>query len=119
MKSQINRIAIALVIVSLMGITALAKTRKATITLDSSMKVNGTVLKKGNYDLRFDEEKNELSILKAGKVVARSTINTQKRDRKAERLELKSTGTGDEKELISVAFGGADFNVVLNGQATR
>ena len=114
MKSLITRFALALVIASLMGVTAMAaKSRKESLVIDSSIKVNGTLLKKGNYDVRFEEEKNELSILKNGKVVARANGSTEKRDSKAPRTTIKSTGEGDDRQLVSVTFGGADYNVVV------
>ena len=114
MKSLITRIAIALVVASLMGTTAFAsKSRKESFTIDSTMKVNGTVLKRGNYDVKVEEEKGELSILKDGKVVARATVASEKRENKARGFELKSTGSGEERQLVSIAFGGADYNLVV------
>lgn len=120
MKPLINRIAIAFVIASLMGVTAMAKSRKGSLTLDSNLKVNGTLLKKGNYDIKLEEDKNELSILKDGKVVARANVSTEKRAQKAPRTEVRSSGQGDDRQLISVAFGGADFNAVIrDSQASK
>ncbi len=114
MKSLISRIAVALVIASLMGVTAFAaKGRKESLMLDSSLKVNGTVLKKGNYDVQLQEETGELSILKNGKVVARANVATEKRTNKAPRTEIKSTGSGEERALVSVTFGGSDTSLVV------
>lgn len=113
MKSLINRIAIAFVVASLMSIAAFAKERKESFTIDSTMKVNGTVLKKGSYDVRVAEDKGELEILRNGKVVARANVSTEKRSTKASRFELRSTGTGEERTLAGVAFSGSDYNLVL------
>ena len=53
-------------------------------------------------------------------MIARATTTSAKRDRKARTLEVKSTGSGDDVQLISIAFSGSDRDVVLNGsQATR
>lgn len=114
MKSVISRIAIALVIASLTGSSALAaKGRKESLMLDSAMKVNGTLLKKGNYDIKLEEETGQLSILKNGKVVAQANVATEKRSSKASRTEIRSTGQGDDRSLVSVTFGGSDTNLVL------
>ncbi len=115
MKSSLKQIAIALVITSLMAISAFAKTRKESVTLPSDTTINGTLVKSGTYDLKFDEANGELSIIKSGKVIARATTTSEKRDAKARKFELRMTGNGSEQQLISIAFAGADQNLVLNG----
>ncbi len=115
MKSLTKKIAIALVIASLTAISALAKVRKESITLLSNTTVNGTLVKKGTYDLKFDDEKGQLTILKDGKLIAQASTTSEKRDGKAKKFELRYTGAGEEKQLIGIAFSGADENIVLNG----
>src|SRR4030095_14506091 len=102
MKSFLNHIAIALLITSLAGITAFAKTKKQTVTLDTAMKLNGTVVNKGTYELKFDDASGELSLVKDNKVVARATASAEKRDTKARRFALRSTGSGNEPHTNSV-----------------
>src|SRR5207253_7857905 len=117
MKSLLKQIAIALVIASLTAVSAIAKTRKESIVLPTNTTVNGTLVKSGNYDLRFDDEKGELSIMKNGKVIAQASTTAVKRDHKARNFELRTTGTGEEKQLIGIAFAGADENMMLNGSS--
>lgn len=120
MKSIVNRIAIALLITSLASVSVFAKAKKETLKLLTDIKVNGTLVKKGVYDLKFDDQTGELSIMKGDKVIARATTSSIKRDSKAKTLELRTTGNGDEMQLLSVAFTGAAENLVLNGsQASR
>jgi hypothetical protein len=120
MKTILNRIALALLIASLAGLSVFAKGKTERVTFPTNIKINGTLVNKGVYDLKFDEKTGELSIIKGGKVIARATTSLAKRDRKAQSLEFKSTMNGDVAELISVAFGGSDENHVLNGsQASR
>jgi hypothetical protein len=120
MKSILSRIAIALVITSLTTGMALGLGRKESVTFDTNIKVNGTPVSKGVYDLKYDEKTEELSIVKGKKVIAKVTTTAGKRDGKARRLELRSTGTGDDKELISVTFGGMDHDLIINNsQASR
>ena len=115
MKSLIKRISIALVISSLAAASVVAKTRKESISFTSNTTVNGTLVKKGNYDLKFDDEKGELSIVKDGKVIAQASTTAAKRDAKASKFELQLTGSGAERQLVGVAFGGSDQNTVISG----
>lgn len=118
MKSLIKQISIAFVITSLTAVSAFAKTRKESITLTTNTTVNGTLVKSGTYQLMFDDEKGELSIVKNGKVIAQSGTTSEKRDSKAARqFELRLTGSGEEKQLIGISFAGADQNIVLNGSS--
>ncbi len=115
MKSLINRIAIALLVASLASVSAFAKTKKETIKFPTNIKVNGTLVQKGTYDLTFDDETKEVVIAKNNKVIARAPATIEKRDGKARTFLFKSVGSGDETELIGVTFAGADHNVVING----
>ena len=120
MKSIINRIAIALLITSLTSVAAFAKTKKETVTFPADIKVNGTVLTKGVYDLKYDDAAGEITIAKDGKVVARASATVEKRDQKARAFQVRSSGSGDEKQLIGVTFAGADHNVMVgNSNASR
>ncbi len=120
MRSILNRIAMALLVASLAGGIVFGKSKKETVTFQSDIKVNGTVVNKGSYDIKFDEKTEELSIMKGGKVIAKASTTVAKRDRKARTLEVKSNRVGGETELISIAFGGMDHDLVLNNsQASR
>lgn len=120
MKSLINRIAIALLITSLTSVAAFAKTKKETVTFPTDIKVNGTVVSKGVYDLKYDDAAGEVTIAKDGKVVARAAATMEKRDKKARQFQIRSVGSGEETQLIGVTFAGADHNVVVgNSNASR
>ena len=114
MKSFVNRITIALVVVALSSVAAFAKTKRETVTFPNNIKVNGTLVKQGTYDLKFNEETNELSILKSGKVIAKTTIRAEK-GVKARGLQFASIGSGDERQLLSVTFSGSDQKLVVSG----
>jgi hypothetical protein len=120
MKTILNRIALALLITSLAGIAAFAKGKKETVNFPTDIKVNGTVVSSGTYEVKFDESTNELSIVKGSKVIAKATTSTAKRDRKAKSFEVRTSGSGAETQLTSVAFSGSDQNLVLSGsQASK
>ena len=114
MKSFVNRITIALVIVALASVAAFAKTRRDTVTFPTDIKVNGTLVKQGTYDLKFNEETNELLILKRGKVIAKANTRTEK-GTKARGTQFSSIGSGDERQLVNITFSGTDQKVVVSG----
>lgn len=113
MKSIVSRMVAIVMVGALTGVVALAKVHKHKVTFDSDIKVNGTLVKKGTYDVKFDDESGQLSIVKNGKTVAQAMARLESREKKANDFQLRSTTTGDETEMIGVTFGGSDKNVVL------
>ena len=114
MKFIINRVMVAFLLVTLAGAAAFAKSNIGTFSFSSNIKVNGTLVKKGNYDVRFDEKTGELSIKKDGKVVAKAAARLEKRFRKAAGNEVQTTLDGMDQRLVAITFGGSDQNVVVN-----
>ena len=118
MKSIVKRLVVVLVVGALTSIAAFAKVSKHKVTFENDIKLNGTVVKKGSYDVKFDDESGQLSIIKNGKVVAQAMARTEQRAKKADDFQLRSTGSGDESQLVGVTFGGSDKDVVVtNGAA--
>jgi hypothetical protein len=120
MKSLFSRIAMALLITSLASVSVFSKTAKQSITFRTDTKVNGTLVSKGVYDLKFDDKSGELSIVKDSKVIARATAGVEKRDHRSRQFVARFAGTGADLQLIGVTFEGADQDVVISGsQASR
>lgn len=119
MKSIVNRIMVVVMVGALTSVVAFAKTHKQRgVTFDSDIKVNGTLVKKGSYDLTFDDESGQLTISKSGKVVAQTMTKLEARAKKANGFQLRTLGNGDETQLIGATFGGWDKDVVItNGGA--
>src|SRR5580765_1817978 len=59
---------------------AFAKETKQRVTFSEPVEVNGTLVKKGTYDAVFNDQTNELSIVKEGKVVAQAPAQLEKRE---------------------------------------
>jgi len=119
MKSIVSRMLVVLMVGALTSVVALAKVQKHRVTFESDMKVNGTLVKKGAYDVKFDDETGQLSIVKNGKVVAQAMTRVETRDKKASDFQLRSTVNGDETQLVGVTFGGSDKDVMItNSGAT-
>ena len=119
MKSIVNRIVVVIMVGALASVAAFAKTHKHRVTFENDIKVNGTLVKKGSYDVKFDDASGQLSIIKNGKTVAQTMAKLEARAKKANGFQLRSVGTGEETELTGMTFGGSDKDVVItNGSAT-
>ena len=119
MKSIVNRIVVVVMIGALASVAAFAKTHKQRVTFENDVKVNGTVVKKGTYEVKFDDATGQLSINKNGKVVAQTMAKLEARAKKANGFQLRSVGNGEETELTGLTFGGSDKDVVItSGGAT-
>ena len=114
MKSIVNRMVVVLMVGALMSVAAFAKVRKQTVTFDTDIKVNDTLVKKGTYQVKFDDETGQLSILQNGKVVAQAMARLEDRVKKANDFVLRSQVNGDETQLTGVTFDGSDKNVVIS-----
>ncbi|HET8783317.1 MAG TPA: hypothetical protein VFM63_12915 [Pyrinomonadaceae bacterium] len=115
MKSIVNRIVVVAMISALASVAAFAKTHKHRVTFENDIKVNGTVVKKGNYEVKFDDATGQLSIVKNGKTVAQTMAKLEDRAKKANGFQLRSTGEGDATELVGMTFSGSDKDVVITG----
>jgi hypothetical protein len=113
MKSIVNRMLVVMMVGALTSVMAFAKTQKHRVTFDNDMKVNGTLVKKGTYDIKFDDETGQLSIVKNGKTVAQATTRVEARVKKANDFQLRSTVNGDETQLVGVTFSGSDKDVLI------
>lgn len=118
MKSILNRIAVVLVVGALSSVVALAKVQKHKVTFSSDIKINNTLVKKGTYDIKFDDETGQFTVSKGNKVVAQSMAKLEQRDKKASDFRLRSGGSGDDTQLLGVTFGGSDKEVVLANGGT-
>lgn len=118
MKTIFSRFTVLLVIGALASVVALAKVHKQRVTFPGDIKINNTLVKKGTYEIKFDDEAGQLSILKNGKVVAQSIAKLEQRDSKASEFRWRSTN-GDDTQLLGVTFGGQDKEVVITNNAAQ
>ena len=114
MKSIVNRMVVVLMVGALTSVVAFAKTQKHKVTFDNDIKVNGTLVKKGTYDVKFDDESGQLSIVKNGKVVAEAMTRTEQRANKAGDFQVRSLTKDNETQLVGVTFGGSDKDVMIS-----
>ncbi len=97
-----------------MSAQAFAKAKSELVTLPQDVVINGTLVKKGQYRLKFDEQTGELLFLKNKKVVARTSARLEKREKGAERTEFGMFQEGESKTLRSITFRGERESIVMH-----
>jgi hypothetical protein len=117
MKRFMKEIFAALVISGLVSIGAFAgdkgKTEKKHVTITEDVTVNGTTIKAGEYDVKFDQSTGELSIIQNGKVKAKAPAHFQARTDEAKNTSLRTLDKGGVRELTGITFGGSNQDVVV------
>ena len=114
MKLLVNGLMVVSLLLSLAGATVFGNTRKSNIVFSADTRVNGTLVKKGNYEVVFDDQSGELSILKGSKLIAKTTASTEKRNQKARATEVQTILEGKDQKLVSVTFDGSYENVIVS-----
>ena len=92
------------------------KVEKKMVTFPEDVMVNGTLVKAGEYEVKFDETAGELSIIKNGKVKAKTSAHVETRTDKAKSTALRTREGSGNGELIGVTFGGTNQNVVVGAR---
>jgi hypothetical protein len=93
------------------------KVKTQDVTFTSDVMVNGTLVKAGDYQVKFNEQTGELAILKDGKVKAKTTAQLQSRSDKAKNTSVRMIEKGGVAELTGVTFGGSNQDVVVGSGA--
>ena len=112
----------ALIVSALASFSVLAgdkgKVEKKTVTFPEDIMVNGTLIKAGDYQVKFDESTNELSIIKNGKVEAKTPAHVEARTDKAKDTALRTVDKGGAIELLGVTFGGSNRDVMVGASGS-
>ena len=122
MKRFMKMSLVALAITALASISAIAgdkaKVEKKTVTFTEDTMVNGTLVKKGDYEVKFDDSTGELSVIKDGKVKAKTTAHYEARSDKAKSTALRTVDAGGNVELKGITFGGSDQDVIVGARGS-
>jgi hypothetical protein len=115
MRKTATRLMMTLALCALMSVIGFAaKDKTEDVTLPQDVVINGTLVKKGEYKLKFDEQTGELLFLKGKKVVARTSASLEKREKDALRTEFGLVKEGDAKALRSITFRGERQTIVMH-----
>ena len=113
MRKMINLLVIAAVVCLFSTLTVFGKDKSEFINLPQDVVINGTLVKKGQYKLKFDEKSGELLIMKGSKVVAKTSARLEKREDKAGRTEFNTITNGSQSELRGITFRGDSEKIVF------
>ena len=92
----------------------LSKKRKEDGDIHGRYHGEGTLVKAGDYEIKFDEAAGTLSILRNGKVKATAPAHLEQRSDKAKNTSLRTVDKGANlAQLIAVTFGGSNQDVIL------
>jgi hypothetical protein len=119
MKNFVGRVLAIFAISVLMGGLVFADEKGKDITFFGDITVNGTLVKKGNYKVVFNEQAEEMTILKGKTVVAKAPARLENRSAKSAETELKVTNKDSNKVLRSITFAGETQTIILNEGATQ
>lgn len=108
MKKRLHVIALALIVCGLLTPVALADVKTKDVTFEVDVKVGDTLVKKGDYRVKFDDSTNELTILDGKKVIAKTQARLEEQkstSRYPTKYKTVSDGAGNVM-LSSVNMGG-------------
>ena len=94
-----------------------AKNRSKTITFLNDVTVNGTLVQKGTYDVRFDSESSEVTISRNGRQIATTRVEVRLTDRKNPHNSAAFVEKENARILTSITFEG-DKRVLLVNPAS-
>lgn len=106
MIKLVNQLVGLVLVGAIAGGATFAKEIKKELTFSQPVVVNGTLVKKGTYDAVFDDQTNELSIVKGRKVVARAPAQLEKRNERDRSVYV----TREESDTTNVVL----LSVTLN-----
>jgi len=122
MKRFMKGFFVALVVSALASLSVFAgdkgKVEKKTITFPEDVMVNGTLVKAGDYEVKFDEGTGELSIIRNGEVKAKTPAHIEQRSDKAKSTALRTVDKGGNAELLGVTFGGSNRDVIVGASGS-
>lgn len=112
MKKLVNRIVVAVVVCLMVSTLAWANVINKQVTFSNDVKVNGTLVKKGTYKLKFDDQTGELTLIN-GKTNVKVMAHWEQREGKARQDSVNSIKESDGWTLQSMSFEGENRSLVV------
>jgi hypothetical protein len=113
MKKKAIIITFALLLCAFTGSMALAKSKFHTISFDQNTMVDGTLVKKGEYQARFNEQTGEFVIANGKHTVLTTKAREQMLDKKAPETTYDLKAEGNDSVLTKVTFGGEHYSLMF------
>src|ERR1043166_1809967 len=119
MRKHLVCAALVAALVALSVGTASAKVKTRKLTFGSDFWLGETLVKKGTYNLSYDEEKGEVTIADKQATVAKSSVHTEARTGGASVWDVTLTPKGDGLALTRLGFPGDRQAVVFRKAGWR
>jgi hypothetical protein len=113
MKRNATIIAMALMLCALVGTMALAKTKMHTINFEQDTTVNGAVVKEGTYQMGFNEQTGEFTILHGNRVIVTTMAKEEMLGQKASATSIGTRLTDNGAALTQITFKGAHYTLLF------
>ena len=113
MKKFFARAVAAALVCALCGAVALADGKSGRIKVTEDFQLDGTAVKKGTYQVSFDEQTGELSLKRGGKVVAKAKARVEQTGSKSRNTTFTIGDENGGRALRSVTFEGDRQTVIV------
>jgi len=117
MRKQFICAALALALGALSVGTASAKVKTRKLTFGSDFWLGDTLVKKGTYNVSYDDKTNEVSIADKQNTIAKAPARAEKREHEASVWDVTLAPKGDGQALVRLAFPG-DHQTLVVGEAS-
>ncbi|MBL8193252.1 MAG: hypothetical protein JNM06_05490 [Blastocatellia bacterium] len=118
MKKAFNLVMVLVASVVFFNGLAYAEGKGKKVDISKDVVVNGTEVKKGKYEVTFDEEKQEISIWKGNKLVAKSNARKGLLKNKAVVDQLMTTKQNQNNMLKGIILAGEQETILINTNNT-
>lgn len=118
MKKVFNLVMVLVASVVFFNGLAYAEGKGKKVDISRDVVVNGTEVKKGKYEVTFDEEKQEVSIWKGNKLVAKSNARKGLLKNKATLSQLMTTKQNQNDMLKGIILAGEQETILINTNNT-
>ena len=117
MRKQFICAALATALAALSVGTASAKVKTRRLTFGSDFWLGDTLVKKGTYNVSYDDKTNEVSIADRQNTIAKAPARAEKREHAASVWDVTLAPKGDGQALVRLAFPG-DKQALVVGEAS-
>lgn len=93
---------------------AFADSKDKKVEFTRNVMVNGTEVKKGKYNVKFDDKTNEMTIWQGDKLVAKTSAHIGLRKTKAISTEILVVKQNDNSVLKGIILEGDEETILVN-----
>ena len=115
----LNRLTLILAVSFVVVSAAFAETIKKEVTFTRPFVVNGIDIKAGTYTVAFDDQTNELSIIKGRKVIAKAPAQLEKRDVPEGGFLIREEGERPSKRMLVTVALKSDKQVTITSTSAQ